>query len=379
MTAERLTPAKVRRCAFVAHRAGLSVVPPKEDGSKAPIAEWKQYQMERPNETVLNRWYGDGRTGMGIVCGAVSGNLEVFDFDDFGTHLAFKEWAQASELGDVVERIEAGCSEQSPSTGIHWLYRCSEIGGNTKLARRPKLPEEMAHPSDEVKVLIETRGQGGYIITAPCYGEVHESGQPYRLLRGGFDSIAIITPEERADLFELARTFDQMPKQVVEGPTDKAAGKAGVRPGDDFNARGDWSYILESHGWRTVFERGGETFWRRPGKDRGISATTNYQGSNLFYAFTTNTPFESERGYSKFSAFALLEHGSDYVAAAKALAGMGYGEPRNIEQNEGGSFAMPAQPKWPEPLAPEAFNPHFPDQPGGRSWSMTGREPILTE
>jgi hypothetical protein len=25
------------------------------------------------------------------------------------------------------------------------------------------------------------------------------------------------------------------------------------------------------------------------------------------------------------------------------------------------------------------INPHFPDQPGGRSWSMTGREPILTE
>jgi hypothetical protein len=25
------------------------------------------------------------------------------------------------------------------------------------------------------------------------------------------------------------------------------------------------------------------------------------------------------------------------------------------------------------------IRPHFPDQPGGPSWSMTGREPILTE
>jgi hypothetical protein len=71
--------------------------------------------------------------------------------------------------------------------------------------------------------------------------------------------------------------------------------------------------------------------------------------------FSTSTPFEELRGYSKFSAFALLEHGGDYGAAAKALAGMGYGEPRDTEQNEGASFAMPAQPKWPKPLAPEAF------------------------
>jgi hypothetical protein len=355
MTAEMLTPATVRIAAFSAHKAGLSVVPPKEDGSKAPIAEWKQYQIERPNEIVLNRWYGNGRTGMGIVCGAVSGNLETTEFDDLPTYQEYKRLAITSGLGELVERIEAGYSEQSPSGGIHWLYLCSEIGGNAKLARRPKLPEEMAHPDDKVKVLIETRGQGGYIITAPTYGGVHESGQPYRLLRGGFDSIATITPEERADLFELARTFDQMPKRVVEGPTDKAAGKARVRPGDDFNARGDWSYILERHRWRPIFERGGETFWRRPGKDRGISATTNYQDSDLFYVFSTSTAFEELQGYSKFSAFALLEHDSDYGAAAKALAGMGYGEPRNTEQNEGGSLAMSAQPKWPKPLAPEAF------------------------
>jgi hypothetical protein len=355
MTTEMLTPAEVRRCAFAAHRVGLSVVPPKEDGGKAPDGDWKLYQRERANETVLNGWYSNGRTGLGLVCGVASGNLEALEFDDLPTYQEYKQLAIASGLGDLVERIEAGYSEQSSSTGIHWLYRCSEIGGNTKLARRPKLPEEMTHPEDKVKVLIEIRGEDGFIITAPSYGRVHSTGQPYRLLRGGFDSIATITPEERADLFELARTFDQMPKRIVEESTNKGSDKSGVRPGDDFNARGDWRSILEPHNWRPVFERGGETFWRRPGKDRGISATTNYQGSNLFYVFSTSTPFESERGYSKFSAFALLEHGNDYAAAAKALAGKGYGEPLDAENSKSTAFNMPGQPKWPSPLAPEGF------------------------
>jgi putative DNA primase/helicase len=71
---------------------------------------------------------------MGIVCGTISGNLEVLDFDDRGTYLVFKEVALASGLGELIDRIESGFLEEPPSKGIHWLYRCSEIGGNTKLA-----------------------------------------------------------------------------------------------------------------------------------------------------------------------------------------------------------------------------------------------------
>jgi hypothetical protein len=355
MTADTLTPAGVRLSAFAAHKAGLCVVPPKQDGSKAPLGEWKEYQSQRPNESVLNSWYSDSRTGIGLVCGAVSGNLEVLDFDDRSTYVAFKERAQASGLGGLVERIESGCLDESPSTGIHWSFYCSEIGGNTKLARRPKLPEEMSDPNDKVKVLIETRGEGGFIITPPSYGDVHPSGRPYRLLRGGFETIATITPEERANLFELARSFDQMPKQTVKVPLPQKSSTSGLRPGDDFNARGDWANVLEPSGWRLVSEHGEEGFWRRPGKDEGISATTNWQGSDLLYVFSTSTLFESERGYSKFAAFTLLEHGGDYTEAAKALTGMGYGEPLETDEYEPITPTTPAQPKWPRPLAPEAF------------------------
>jgi putative DNA primase/helicase len=146
--------------------------------------------------------------------------------------------AEASGLGESAERIEAGYLEQSPSGGFHWLYRCPEISGNIKLARRPKAPDEMNDPEDKIKVLIETRGEGGYIVVAPSHGRVHPSGKRYVLLRGNFETIAAINIEERESLFELARTFDLMPKPQAKEPAAKSSGKAEGRPGDDFNVRG---------------------------------------------------------------------------------------------------------------------------------------------
>ena len=48
----------------------------------------------------------------------------------------------------------------------------------------------------------------------------------------------------------------------------------------------------------------------------------------MLYVFSTSTPFEPERGYSKFSAYTLLEHGNDYAAAARELVSKGYGKPK---------------------------------------------------
>ena len=54
-----------------------------------------------------------------------------------------------------------------------------------------------------------------------------------------------------------------------------------------------WKDLLK--GWTLVYEQDGVGYWRRPGKDEGISATTNYKGSGLFYPFTTSTVFEANK------------------------------------------------------------------------------------
>src|SRR5215207_3314505 len=188
--------------ARAAHAAGLCVLPPREDGTKAPDAEsWTRYQTTAASRAEIEAWYGDGRrSGIGYVTGAVSGNLEVLDFDCFATYSAFVDLAIAAGLGDLVERIEAGSLEETPGGGRHWSYRCGEISGNTKLAHRLKRPEEMRDEHDTTAVLIETRGEGGYIVAAPSNGRVHPSGKPYRQLSGGVATIATITPEDRAEL-----------------------------------------------------------------------------------------------------------------------------------------------------------------------------------
>lgn len=320
------------RAAFV---SGLCINPPRQDGSKAPLGEsdqnhkWERFKTERPTREQVSGWYmAPERTGLGLFCGSVSGNLEVLDFDDRSIYEEYRETAFATGLGTLVERIEAGYLESSPK-GIHWLYRCSEVAGNTKLATRPKGQEEQQH-AGEVATLIETRGEGGYIIIAPTFGTVNPAG-PYVLQAGCISTIPTITPEERSQLHDLAKSFhiygpESLAKVTKElEPPRKEGGEKGERPGDVFKQQVSWNDVLAPHGWRSCYTRGETEYWTRPGKEFGVSATTNHAGSDLLYVFSSSTAFEPERGYNKFSAFTTLNHGGDFMAAAKDLAQQGYG------------------------------------------------------
>lgn len=313
--------------ALSAHAAGLCVVPPRMDGSKAPLPRtWKTFQQARPDPDQLRRWYSDGLTGIGAIPGAVSGNLEVLEFDDADTYQHFKDEADEAGTGPIIARLEQGYVEASPGGGIHWLYRCDEIGGNTKLATRPDGTDDHGRP--RVKTLIETRGEGGFIILAPSNGKVHPTGRAYRLLGGGFATIPHLSPEERRDLLALARTFHVPDPAKIRDPDPRPAGTTtGERPGDAFNARALWSDVLGPHGWIRLYARGETTYWRRPGKREGVSAATNWQGRDYLFVWSSSTPFETETPITKFAAYAALEHGGDLKRAAKALAEQGYGEP----------------------------------------------------
>jgi hypothetical protein len=387
--------------------AGLAPWPPAEDGTKRPAPEpipnscdhsdcvavrekaaadgrmaygWIHRSHTRATESELTSLYRRSLSGLGLMCGAVSAGLEMLEFEgravDEGLLEEFEAEAQTAGLGEVLAHIVGGYSERTPSGGIHLLYRCSEVTGNQKLARRPATDDELAvDPDDKVKVLIETRGQGGFTIVAPSNGKVHPNGGAWELLHGGFDSIFELTPDERAALHALAHTFDTMP--VTERPTapprSATTNAEGRRPGDDFNARASWDDVLEPHGWVLVFQRGGVCYWRRPGKEgRGWSATTNRTGNDTLIVFSSSTPFEEWDGtpgrsapsYSKFAAYTILYHGGDFEAAARALGEEGYGEPNkraNARQTDASGAPKPSdcaftsEDAWPA-LDPVAFH-----------------------
>jgi hypothetical protein len=333
-----------------AFEAGFSVVPPKQDGSKRPIGEWKKYQENPPSWDQVNNWVDHG-TGLGIVCGRVSGNLELFEFDDLRTYTAYRDAAIAVGLGDLVERIESGYLETSPGNGVHWFYRCSKVDGNTLLARRPDpVDPQIKH------ILIETRGEGGYAVVAPSYGKVHPSGKPYKTLRGEFATIITITPTEKEALWDLARSFDELPvppdttettgaRQAVEnsdpfivGPHVNVNGQdnserrfdpGDIPPGKDFADHTAWEAILV--GWKKVYTHNEITHWRRPGKEEGTSATTratvDHQGrpTEILYVFSTRTQFPPNESINKFRAYAILNHAGDLSEAGKHLYAEGYG------------------------------------------------------
>lgn len=354
--------ALLRATAHAALARGISVLPPTEDGAKRPIGPaWKRYQEVRATPMQVDVWYGP-RAGLGFVCGAVSGGLELFEFDDRKTYERFKGVAEATGLGELVRRVEAGYLEDTPGGGVHWFYFNEDVRESTKLACRFKTTDEFneadlkaienaaakGREHRPVKTLIETKGEGGYVVVAPSYGAVHPTGNPYRLIRGNVSTITTITASEREALWELARSFDEMPRPVVTHPAtgrkrEAASAEGVIAPWDDFNARAEWAEVIPD--WPQVYSHGGTVYLRRPGKDRGVSATLNHNGLGLLHVFSTSTGIPAGKSYDRIGAYVWTRHGGDFRAAARALSEAGYGTfLADIWDEEGGKWFRETRP-----------------------------------
>ncbi|MBK9497223.1 MAG: bifunctional DNA primase/polymerase [Xanthomonadales bacterium] len=270
--------------------AGLSVVPCALPG-KYPATPWLTYQAEIADAAQVARWYGKNPSwGLGIVCGDVSGGLEVIDLDGGAFADEYDALIRANAPG-LIERLVI---EKSPSGGRHYAYRCSEHDGNSKIAQT--LRELPGHKpgTDGLTTLLETRGQGGYIVTYPTRG--------YILLQGDWLHLPTITPAERSLLWSCAAMLDESDKAVKVEPAPKPQPKH-EEPGNasEFHA------LMERHGWTKVKTSKGREDWRRPGKTDGISATWNYI-EDSFYVFSSNAaPFKDNHRYTIKQVRQLLE------------------------------------------------------------------------
>ncbi len=306
------------------HTAGLCVLPARFPEKRPAIGTWKDYQARLPTTHEVAAWFANVQQGLCLICGAVSGNLELLDFDCAGE--AFDAWSTlvASEAPGLLDRLVV---ETSPSGGWHVVYRCAEpVGGNMKLAQRR---EDLDGPAEVVRfgkaykprkdrdgrwhivlTTIETRGEGGLFLCAPSPG--------YHLMQGAFTAMPVLTADEREVLLRCAWALNT----VLPETQDPQPAGATDRPGDDFNRRGDLPALLTHHGW-TLVRDGANQHWCRPGKNGSTSATLK---DGAFFVFSSNAdPFEANRAYSPFAAYALLEHHGDYQAAAMGLRSSGYG------------------------------------------------------
>jgi putative DNA primase/helicase len=299
--------------AYVA--SGLSVVPVRADGSKAPAVAWKAYEKRRAIDFELHKWFSADRPiGIAIIGGVVSGVLEIIDFDDPALVAPWINAIGAVRPG-LVERLPRIAT---PKGGAHFYYRAPAVEHNQKLA-----------VAEDKHVLIETRGEGGYVLAPPSHPSCHPLGKAYVHADGPLlTEIPTISAEERTTLLETARSFNRAPKKVI-GPGEKGnPEKTGEEaPGDDFNARATWDEVLEPYGWRKAKIDGPIVYWRRPGKtDDGHSASVGFCGDNLHVFSSNATPFEPDATYSKWAAITFLKYGGDFKKSAKDLLDLGYGQ-----------------------------------------------------
>jgi replicative DNA helicase len=292
-------------------KAQLSVIPTKEDKLPA-LPTWKPYQSQRIKEDEVESLFsGANVKGLAIICGAISGGLEVIDVDT-------KHDTTGSLWDELRGLIEDNLPElysrlviaQTKSGGYHIYYRCNSIAGNLKLST--KLNKE---------VLIETRGEGGYVIAPPS--------PAYKYIQGEPGNIPTITPEERDILFSISKSFNELEeiKPKVNNTSASSYNSTGLSPFEDYNQRGDLVGLLESKGWKIVNQKGQRINLLRPGSTDSKTSGNYHTGLRVLRVFSSSTDFNPDKGYSPAQVFSLLECRGDNKLSYRRLLELGYGEP----------------------------------------------------
>lgn len=308
--------------AALAYRAlGVSTFPVKTNGTKEPaITGWRAYSERLPTVDEICRWSRPtGSHGIGIPGGSASGNLAVLDFETWRAVAAWGVRLAADDRACLARCPVIG----APRGGAHVYCRLPEPVRGMKLAR-----------SAAGVTVVEVRGCQHFVVAPGSPLSCHPSGRSWRILRAGWLDGGAWEPVpldvwHRLTLLaaELNEYRKPIAREIVE---DRSVSISGDRPGDHFNARVNWGDILTPHGWRVYDATASTTYWTRPGKPSGVSASTGFcrgpSDNDLLYVFSTSAaPFEAEISYSRFAAYAVLNHRGDFGAATRALGLAGYG------------------------------------------------------
>lgn len=176
--------------------AGLSVLP--IGGDKRPVGKWEKYQTGQAKPEHVAAW---NSPAVGILGGAISGNLWIVDFDLEAEEL-YPAWRAllAAKYPGLAAALE-GAPVARTSKGYHIYLRLPEARPNETLAAYYAEVDGRR----KVEKLIETRGEGGYVVAPPS---PHPSGARYQWIRP-LEAIPTLSPELAAQLVEACRSFDR--------------------------------------------------------------------------------------------------------------------------------------------------------------------------
>ena len=297
---------------------GYNVLP--LNARKRPtIKTWKFLQTERASVNLINEWWPlNSRNGIGIICGAISGNLTVIDVE------SLEAWNQleASIQGvpALAQLMPSTSLSITPSGGRHLFIHADEA---------PRGNEVLAQDADG-ELLIETRGEAGYAMVPPGTGR-----EWLRFLDR--EDRALWTGAQLEMVRGLARQFHQEPSKTTTtttpAPKPAAAPRVGLSPIDDYNQRADFHQLLTAQGARLIrTDADGRAHYARPGKSE------NAAGGNLslvggvprFFVFSRNWDrLKWDKSYDATGYRLAMEYGDDQgrmIELVRQLSQEGFGD-----------------------------------------------------
>lgn len=293
---------------------GYSVIPVNKNKNPA-VSSWGQYVYSPVSLSFLQEVFS-GAWGIALLTGG-NKNLTAIDVD-LKYDLSGDLWDRLKlEIGGKL--LKKLCCNKTVSGGYHLIFSCTKIQGNEKLANRETTDEERHQTymttfaetgdievsfrsglADTSRVLIETRGQGGYVLIPPSPGYTPIYGK-----------IQEITEEEYDHLMEICRSFNTYIKPVKNYVAAKMQRDKGVDVFYTFNKNADVITLLEQYGWSQVGSDSGRIKLKRPGNVASKHSAYFDESTRLFWVFTTSTSFTPGQGYSAVDVLLELKYGGD--------------------------------------------------------------------
>ncbi len=193
----------VLEAALAFHRTGLCIIPLR--GKHPGLAEWKQYQKTHPSEEKIREWQSKNLlTNIGVVCGAVSDNLIVLDFDGSGGYPAFA--ATFPRLAETFTVATGG------GVGKHIYLQVDQLPPTTKAMNTP-----IGN--------IELRSDGAYVVAPPSTHP--QTQQSYRVEK----SLPIVRVQNLEEVVKWILAFaPARPTASWQPPREAQTTENGINP-----------------------------------------------------------------------------------------------------------------------------------------------------
>lgn len=205
---------------------GMSVIPLK--GKRPALNSWTQYQQRRATPSEIETWHKQGLLqNIGIVCGAVSGNLVVLDLDGAAGYPAFA--ASFPQLAETYTVATGG------GVGKHVYFHVDTVPPSVKAMNTPIGNLELC-------------GEGRQVVAPPSVHPI--TGQPYRVEK----ACDIAQVSDLAELVRWIEAFKLREVQTAWKPPSRVSfptGETTINPRvldaiahdllcHDFKQHGDW-------------------------------------------------------------------------------------------------------------------------------------------